>query len=221
MLSMLEPHKGHLFHANWNGNIFEYICKNMQDGYIIQIFDFAMNFHNFHQDEVQSAYWDGTQTAIHTVINYFLCPNTNCREVVTLILVQITHDLLHDSFVARTGHDAAFRYLVEIGIPLDMILQFSDNCSSQYKSRCPFAELAHSVSNIIRVYFSEKHGKSQCDGFFGRLKAWMSHRIKSRNIVINTAHDFYRYCKKEYETPPPEESGQCQHYCVKFQTSGL
>ena len=217
MLGMLQPLKAHLFRENWNRNIFEYIRHrdNLQVGYVVQIFDFAMNFRNFHQFEVQAAYWNGTQTSIHAVINYFKCPK--CPEVVTLVLAQITEDPSHDSFVARAAHDAAFRYLAEIGIPLDIILQFCDNCSSQYKSRRPFAEMARCALNIIPVYFGEKHGKSQCDGFFGRLKAWMTHRIKSGKVIINTAHDFFRYCQDEYETPAPADSSQCQHYRVKFQ----
>ena len=202
--------KGHLFRANWNRNIFDDICKHLVPGYVVQIFNFTMNFHNIYQDEVQSAYWDSTQTSIHAVINYYLCPNDSCTETVTLILVQITDDLRHDSFTARAGHDAAFRYLAKIGVPMDTILQFSDNCASQYKSRRPFAELARSPLNIIRVFFGEKHGKSQCDGFFGRLKSWMTYRIKAHHVVISNATDFYRCCCEDYQTPEPAP-GECQH----------
>ena len=105
---MLQSLKGHLFRANWNRNMFDYIWKHVQNGQVVQIFDFAMNFRNLYQDEVQSAYWDSTQTSIHAVINSFLCPNQGCTDTVTLILAQITDDLHHGSFVARAGHDAAF-----------------------------------------------------------------------------------------------------------------
>ena len=93
MLQMLNMLKPHLFRANWNRNIFEYLRKNLQVGQVVQIFDFAMNFRNMYQDEVQSAYWDGTQTSIHAVINYFPCQNVGCRETTTLVLAQITDDL--------------------------------------------------------------------------------------------------------------------------------
>ena len=179
LIDIVRLLKSHLFRANWNRNVFDSIRKNLHPGYIVQIFDFAQNFRNMHQDEVQSAYWAGMQTGIHAVINYFLCPNASCRNVVTLVLVQITEDPGHDSFVARTAHNAAFKFLVDLGIPLTVIMQFCDNCSSQYKSQHPFAELARHPFNIIRVYFGEKHGKSQCDGFFGRLKSWMSYKIKT------------------------------------------
>ena len=214
---MLKSLKAHIFRANWNRNIFDSIHTNLQPGQVVQIFDFAMNFRNIYQDEVQSAYWNATQTSIHAVINYFLCPNhETCGKNVTLILAQISDDLKHDSFMARAGHNAAFRYLAQIGVPLEVIMQFCDNCSSQYKSRRPFAEMARSALNIIRVYFGEKHGKNQCDGFFGRLKSWMTFTIKSCHFVITNAHDFFRSCKEEYKSPPPEQ-GKCAHYCVVFQ----
>ena len=169
LVQMLKFLKGHLFRANWNRNLFEHVRKNLCNGQVVQIFDFAMNFRNFYQEEIQSAYWSGTQTAIHAVINYFKCPN-QCNENVTLVLAQITEDPLHDSFVARAGHDAAFRFLAENNVPLDTVMQFCDNCSSQYKSRRPFAELARCPLNVIRVYFGERHGKSQCDGFLAVSK---------------------------------------------------
>ena len=216
LLDLVKPLRAHLFRSIWNRNVFDYIRKNIVLGFIVQIFDFAMNFKNFFQDAVQSSHWDSTQTAIHAIINYFLCPVAGCKEIVTLTLAQITDDLIHDSFVARAGHDAAFRYLADLGIPMDIIFQFCDNCGAQYKSRRPFAELARSPLEIIRVYFGESHGKSFCDGFFGRLKSWMSRQIISRNAIIENADDFFRYCKEEYETKPAPE-GTCQHDRVIFQ----
>ena len=204
LIEILKPLKSHIFRANWNRNVFEHVRKNLCAGQGVQIFDFAMNFRYIHQDEIQSAYWQGSQTSIHTVINYFPCENEGCSDVVTVILAQITADLQHDSFVARAAHNAAFQYLAHIGIPMEIIMQFCDNCSAQYKSRRPFAELSRSALQIIRVYFGEKHGKSVCDGFFGRLKSWVTHKIKTRQVIISNATDFYRCCKAEYETQPAE-----------------
>ena len=124
-----------------------------------------MNYQNTHQDEVQSAYWDSTQTSIHEVINYFLCPQ-GCSEVVTLIIAQITDDLKHDSFVARAGHDTAFWYLAEIGVPMQLVMQFCNNCGSQYKSRHPFAEMARCPLTLIRIFLGRSMAKVIVMGFF-------------------------------------------------------
>ena len=96
-----------------------------------------------------------------------------------------------------------------------MILQFCDNCATQYKSRRPFAELACTALKIIRVYFSEKHGKSHADALFGHLKSWMTYNIHTQHFVVKNAHDFFNFCRNYYETP--EVNDCCQHYRVQFE----
>ena len=177
--------------------------------------DFAMNFNNWYQDEVQAAYWCGMQTTIHATINFFRCPRDACNELVTLALVHITDNLKHDSFLSRAAQSLTFKYLAKIGIPLDLIIQFCNNCASQYNSRWPFAELARIALPIIRVYFGEKHGKSHADALFGRLKAWMTYNIRSRHFIIKNAHDFFHFCRDHYQTPVQHNC--CQHYPVEFE----
>ena len=99
-LEMTEDLAGHLFRANWNKNVFQYIKGHLQRGYILQVMDFAMNFNNRCQDEVQSAYWTGTQTTIHGTMNFFKCLNQGCNEIITLALVHISVDMKHNSFLA-------------------------------------------------------------------------------------------------------------------------
>ena len=99
-LNIVEDISGHLFRANWNRCVFQYIKANLQHGYVLQVMDFAMNFRNWYQDEVQSAYYNGTQTTIHATVNFFKCPSDGCKEVITLALVHISADLKHDSFLS-------------------------------------------------------------------------------------------------------------------------
>ena len=132
---MIQDLSGHLFRANWNKNVFEYIKGNLEQGYLLQVLDFAMNFNNRYQDEVQSAYWTGTKTTIHGTVNFFKCQNTGCKEIVTLALVHISADMKHDGFLARAVMNMCFKYLVQAGVPLKLVIQFCDNCAAQYKSR--------------------------------------------------------------------------------------
>ena len=214
-LSILEDISDHLFRANWNRNVFDYIKQNLQVGYLLQVMDFAMNFNNWYQDEVQSAYWTGTQTTIHATVNFFKCLRDGCQEIVTLALVHITDDMKHDSFLSRAAQIMTFNYLASLGIPMDLVLQFCDNCAAQYKSRRPFVELAKCALEVIRVYFGEKHGKSHADGLFGRLKSWMTYNIKTRRFIVSDARSFFNYCREFYQTPRLE--GCCQHYRVEFE----
>ena len=177
--------------------------------------DFAMNFNKWCQDEVQAAYWCGTQMTIHATINFFKCQRTAYNEIVTLALVHISDDLKHDSFLSHAAQTLTFKYLANLGIPLDLIIQFCDNCASQYKSRRPFAELARLALPIIRVYFGKKHGKSHTDALFGCFKAWMTYNIRTRHFVVKNAQDFFHFCRDYYQTPHLHDC--CQHYCVEFE----
>ena len=215
LVDSLKTLKGHVFRSNWNHNIFEYIKKHLKPGELAQIFDFSMNFRNIRQHEVQTAFWDCSQTSIHVIINIFPCPKNGCSGNIILTTCQITDDLCHDSFVTRAAHNVTFEYLANEHIPMDTVYQFSDNCGSQYKSRRPFVELARSPLNIVRVYFGERHGKNMCDGFFGRLKAWMTYKIKTKNAQITNAYDFFVYCRDNYKSATP--AGVCDHNPVKFQ----
>ena len=219
-LEIIQDLSGHLFRANWNRHVFQYIRSHLEVGYVLQVLDFAMNFNNRYQDEVQSAYWTGTQTTIHGTVNFFKCLNQGCNEkgcneIVTLALVHISADMKHDSFLARAVMNMTFKYPVEIGVPLDLVIQFCDNCAAQYKSRRPFVEITRCALNLIRVYFGEKHGKSHADALFGRLKAWMTFKIKARHFVVKCAYDFYKFCREFYQTKIVP--GCCQHYRVEFE----
>ena len=108
-----------------------------------------------------------------------------------------------------------FSYLVNAGVPLKLVIQFCDNCAAQYKSRRPFVEISQCALDLIRVYFGEKHGKSHADTLFGRIKARMSFKIKSRQFVIKSAYYFYKFCREQYQMQILQ-GPCCQHYRVEF-----
>ena len=116
-LNQLEDLAAHCFRSSWHRRIFAHIKKNLDRGWVLQVMDFAMNFNNWYQDEVQAAYWCGTQTTIHATINFFKCPRKKCNELVTLALVHISDDLRHDSFLSRAAQNLTFKYLANLGFP--------------------------------------------------------------------------------------------------------
>ena len=195
--------------------MFQYTKVNLSHGHLLQIMNFAMNFSNRYQDEIQSAYYGGTQTMIHATVNFHKCLTQGCSEVVTHALVHISDDLKHDSFLSYTAMNLTFKYLAEIGIPMELVIQFCDNCALQYKSRRPFVEISRCALQLICIYFGKKHGKSHADGLFGRLKAWMAYKIRARHFVVTSAFDFYKHCREHYQTVTLK--GCCQHYKVEFE----
>ena len=76
-------------------------------------------------------------------------------------------------------------------LDINQIFQWLDDCSSQYKSKGPFADLAASEHDfglqIHGAYFWSRHGKGPCDGEAVVVKNHVAQAVKQRTIVIGTA----------------------------------
>ena len=59
------------------------------------------------------------------------------------------------------------------------MIQFNDNCSSQYKSRGIFQFVSYSDVPKLKMYFGARHGKGPADGAVGRVKAAAARAVKS------------------------------------------
>ena len=110
-VDMVGNISAHLFQANWHRYVFQYIKGHLISEYLLQVMDFAMNFSNCYQDEIQSAYYRGTQMTIHATINFYKCLQKNCQEIVTLALVHISDDLKHDSFFIKSSYESDIQVL--------------------------------------------------------------------------------------------------------------
>ena len=131
-LDDLKSLSHHLFSANWNYAQFQYIRDNLKQGYLLSVLDFGQNYMNVFQDELQSIHWDHTQTTIHPIVNFFIKP---WESVVTVEEhIMITNDKNH-KYADKTFEQPSLNHMKEKGfVPTD-IIQFNDNCSSQYKGK--------------------------------------------------------------------------------------
>ena len=96
------------------------------------------------------------------VVTYYNCDT--CDEQVSESVVFISPDLKH-------GHDAIHEYkeLLSIhlqqqrGLRFNELIHLSNGCSSQYKSKGPLADIAHSSEDydfkISHHYYGSRHGK--------------------------------------------------------------
>ena len=95
----------HIFSANWNYAMFQYVRDNLKPGYLLQVLDFGQNYLNIFQDKPQSKHWDHSQTTIHLIVNFYLKEG---ESVVTLEeCIMISDDknsLSKESNVKRKTH---------------------------------------------------------------------------------------------------------------------
>ena len=83
----------------------------------------------------------------------------------------MSNDLNHDKHVVKAFEKASMKELEKSGFKPSHVLQFCDNCSSQYKSKGPFQHIANTDIPTIRSYFGPNHGKGPSDSATGTVKS--------------------------------------------------
>ena len=185
----------HIFSANWNYAMFQYVRDNLKPGYLLQVLDFGQNYLNIFQDEPQSKHWDHTQTTIHPIVNFYIKEGESVPTLEEHIM--ISDDKNHDKYAVKAFEQASLGHLKEKGFTPTHIIQFDDNCSSQYKSRGIFQFVSYSDVPKLKMYFGARHGKGPADGAVGRVKAAAARAVKSRQFLIRSAREFYNFCKEK------------------------
>ena len=209
----------HVFNWKWHDKQFEYIKNNLKVGMLVSVLDFAQNYMNLNVDEPQGAHWDHTQTVIHPIVNYRLCPKDG--RLITEEHIIISDDLLHDKFAVRDFERASVNNLISSGFTPTSIIQFCDNCSSQYKSKGPFQYISMSETPVVRNYFGANHGKGPSDAATGRVKMALTKAKKSRKHELRTAREVYDYLQvkfaewEEDRLRKAREKNKCMHFFQK------
>ena len=65
----------------------------------------------------------------------------------------ITNDKNHDKYAVKAFEQASLNHLKEKGFVPTHIIQFHDNCSSQYKGKGTFQLISCSDVPLLKMYF--------------------------------------------------------------------
>ena len=201
----------HLFHFRWQAFQFDECKKQLQDGDILLIMDFATNYSHHKQDEVHGAFWCRKQTTLHPIIAYYPCP-CKCGHLVHDEIMILSNDLKHDSFAVNTFVEKALTHLRENDVMIKRLIMWSDNCGPQYKS-CKVFDAVSKYEDIpvMQNYFCAKHGKAEADGAIGRLSMHIDSVVRSGTYEFSNAEDIHRYCKLKL-TIHNDDIGKCCHW---------
>jgi hypothetical protein len=192
----LAPLARHLFIARWQYRQFSKLSQNVPTNWLVTIGDFSENYRCAHQDEISSAYYQYQQATLYPVVAYYQCPD--CSEaMVQEAAVAISPDLGHDAFAVRQFNKTLGDHLKSWDITFDHEVQFSDGCTSQFKSKQSFKDLSEMVDPTFeRVYFGSRHGKGPCDGLGGIIKKCAETYVKSRKGMIRNAEELFKFCQQ-------------------------
>ena len=204
----------HMFNWKWHDNQFDYLRNNLKPGMLAQVLDFAQNYMNTHVDEPQGCHWDHTQTVIHPIVNFQICPKDG--RLITEEHIMISDDMVHDKFAVKKFEDISIDHLKKQGFDPTCILQFCDNCSRQYKSKGPFQYISTSGIPTMRSYFGANHGKGPSDSATGRVKKALNLGRKSRSYELRNAQEDYSFLKSTFEKNAEKCKEENPHKCEHF-----
>lgn len=196
--NMTDKFRLHCYIKQVQSNHFETTRKNLQKNEAVIQIDFAENYALIHQDEIQSAHWSHKQVTIFTCCIWF--------DDETKSVAIISNDTSHTKQAVWTFLKNIMDYIQAIRRnSIATFYIFSDNCAAQFKNKYILSSL-HELKDRANAkqlqwnFFAASHGKGAVDGIGGTIKrlAWMG--VKSRQVIMNSATDFYNFVKKQTQT---------------------
>lgn len=192
LISVLEAQlpsfKLHCFIKQTQQKYFENIKRNIKPGQLILQIDFAENYRLATQNEVQSAHFNYTQVTIFTCVAW-LCGKVRSFAVVS---DKLTHNKF-DVYCFLTTIIKKIKKQEEV----TKISIFSDGCASQFKNKYILSSIPNLVDELMVNelewnFFATSHGKGAVDGVGAVVKRKVWEVVRTTNIVLHTASDFYK-----------------------------
>ena len=187
--------KTHL-HTHWEQHkTYNKLKNELEPNEMIVHVDFAENYENKQQSEVQSAYFGHTSFSLFTA-----CCYTRSRgELEKHKFVVTTEAKDHSRFAAHCLIKRVVEAVRErVNLSSDAQLKvhlWSDGCASQFRSKFVFRLTTLFPSNwqVHRYYNERHHGKGPMDGLGGCVKNYVFRAVLSEKVVISTPKEFADY----------------------------
>ena len=211
--SLIVKFPGHRLRANWQHEQMKSLVQCLPFGHVCCVHDYSENYTCQHQDQIQSLYFSQTQVSIHvTVLHRHSLKEVDGEDssiehphIVTEHLFVISPDLKHDHHSVHQRRSLVAQYLNEIQYPVTFMHEWTDGCSSQYKSRHCMGDVSHSIADFgfptIRNYFETSHAKGPQDGAGANLKFQADMAVIRRQTIIQNVADLYKFADENLKVP--------------------
>ena len=187
MKEQLKVLKEHIFVKRIQNEAYNYHKDGLtEDDLLVQV-DFAENYRNDQQNEIQSAYFGHQSFSLFTSCCYYKNDEKNWQQK---SIVVVTENSDHN----RVTSMSSLKKVVEIvenslGQTFCRLILWSDGMSAKFRSRFVFKLLAGTLflEKEISWYYNERHhGKGPMDGVGGTLKNLVFRKVKSGQTVVYT-----------------------------------
>ena len=121
----------------------------------------------------------------------------DCNEVVSEDVLHITDDKTHDKHAVNSFITKSLQHLKAKGVPIHEIIEFTDNCLAQYKSRFTFHTITKFDIPYTQYYYGMEHGKGPSDRAGERFKKFLCDAVKAKQILLS-AQQIEAYCRDAY-----------------------
>ena len=195
-IKQLKSISVHQFMKIWQMKNFKMSLQNLRKGQLLLVPDFSQNLLLIIQEEVSSAHWDHEQATIHPTIAFYIGA---CGKLIKEEIIHITADRKHDHNAIREFQRKTIEYLRGKGVKIYEIIEWTDHCSNQYKSRKAFFTLTMMEIPTTHNFFGVKHGKGPSDRAGAHFKNFVSGVVKSRKARLVTVNDLAMYSVEKYE----------------------
>jgi hypothetical protein len=207
--SQMETFTLHQFSANWQLDQLNSLKRCLPDATCLVIHDFSENYRCIDKDELQTSYFGKTEVSLHVsviyrhaVAEYDGIDETN---IISELFYTISPDVTHDHFFVTRVQEAIKSHLDSIGCAVSRMIEYTDGCSSQYKSKtcmgvCSYLCEKLGYSQFERNYFETSHAKGPQDAAGGLLKRQLDVAVMRGNS-IQTAHDVYKFAAENLTEP--------------------
>ena len=211
---LLETFPLHQFRSLWQNKQRKHIAENLPKDHCLLIHDFSENYRCIEKQEIQSSYFQKTEISIHVSLIYRHAileydgidstqdnPNIVCEQFFVF-----SDDETHDYHFTHAAQQLINEYLKSISYNVKVMHEFTDGCSTQYKSRHCMGDFSFGCRDFgykeaIRNYFEPSHAKGPQDAAGGYIKHQADLSVIRGKSVIQSADDLYKFAEKHLSNP--------------------
>lgn len=175
------------------------------------------------QDEPQFVHYSLKHITVHPVVSFFRCPTATCNEIARHDVVFLSDEIGHNADAVLKFQTITYKYLREtLGLSISHIVEFTDGCVAQYKSKVPFYRISRSEQTFgctpQRCYFGSHHGKGPADAVNGTVKSVLSEAVRCREALVYDSASAKELLTRKMSKPIVAD--ECQHKNMTFITVG-
>lgn len=200
--TQIKEFKIHYYVHRMQSQAYSTQCKTFSSDTAIAVFDFSEKFSNACQYEIAPRFFQRETFVLFT--GAFIVSNPETGQMKCECYSVMSDKSEQDKFSVFSFMKLCFLDILKKFPNIKIVRIWSDNCTGQFKNIFTLANMAY-FQNVfgLKIYWYfhvRSHGKTIVDGIGAIVKNMTFRRIKSQNIYIQTAFEFYeeanRICDK-------------------------